>query len=117
MLGRKKAAWTAAFFDRVFDTGETMSVAWYIVLERKIPGFDHGVNGQSRAGKALDALAQEAGVQPLMDFFCASAEELTGFAEDRGIELKEKAIKLAPEKWFPANEGLRTARALIQAGI
>jgi hypothetical protein len=94
-----------------------MSVAWYIVLERKISGFDHDVDGKalSGAGKVLDALAGDAGVQPLMDFFSASPEELAGFSEDQGIDLKEKAIKLPPEKWFSADEGLKTVRALIQA--
>ena len=94
-----------------------MSVAWYIVLERKIPGFDHGVNGKAlgRAGKVLDALAEEAGTQPLMDFFSASPEELAGFAEDHGMDIKEQATKLAPEKWFSANEGLKTVRALARA--
>jgi len=93
-----------------------MSVAWYIVLERKIPGFDHSVNGKalSRGAKVLDALAREAGARPLMDFFSASSEELAGFAEDQGIDLKEGATKLAPEKWFSAHEGLKTVRALAR---
>ena len=94
-----------------------MSVAWYIVLERKIPGFDHSVNGKAlrRAAKVLDALAEEAGARPLMDFFSASPEELAGFAEDQAVDLKEEATKLAPEKWFSANEGLKTVRALVRA--
>jgi hypothetical protein len=94
-----------------------MSVAWYIVLERKIPGLDHSVNGKAlgRAAKVLDALAEEAGAQPLMDFFSASPEELAAFAEDQAMDLKEEATKLAPEKWFSANEGLKTVRALVRA--
>ena len=94
-----------------------MSVAFYIVLERKIPGLDHSVNGKAlgRAGEVLDTLAQEAGAQPLMDFFSASPEELAGLAEDLGMDLKEEATKLAPVKWFSANEGLKTVRALARA--
>jgi hypothetical protein len=94
-----------------------MSVAWYIVLERKIPGFDHDVNGKAlgRAGKVLDALAEEVGVQPLMKFFSASPEELVGFAEAHGVDLKEKGAKLLPERWFSAEDGLKSVRALMQA--
>jgi hypothetical protein len=94
-----------------------MSHAWYIVLERKIEGFDYGVNGKAlaRAGKVLDALAEEAGVQPLMHFFSASPGELAGFVEDQGVNLNEKAISLPPEKWFPAEDGLKTVHALMQA--
>jgi hypothetical protein len=94
-----------------------MSVAWYIVLEREIPGFDHFVNGKAlgRAGKVLDALAEEVGVQPLAKFFSVSPEELLGFAEDHGVDLKENAIKLPHEQWFSAEDGLQSVRALMQA--
>jgi hypothetical protein len=94
-----------------------MSVAWYIVLERKIAGFDHEVNGKAigRAGKVLEALAKEESVKPLMDFFSAPPQELAGFAEDHGMDLKEKAIKLPAEKWFPAEEGLKTVSVLARA--
>ena len=35
---------------RLFRTpGEDLSVAWYIVLEREIFGFDHTVNGKALA--------------------------------------------------------------------
>jgi hypothetical protein len=62
----------------------------------------------------LDALAEEEGVQPLMDFFIASPEELAGFVKDQGMDLRVKVSKLAPE-WFSADEGLKTVRALVQA--
>ena len=95
-----------------------MGVAWYIVLEKKIPGFDPAVNGRAlaRAEKILGTLATELGVPGLMQFFSAAPEELAGFAEDHGVDLESKGIILAAEKWFPAEDGLRTVRALIQAG-
>lgn len=90
-----------------------MSVAWYIVLEREIPGFDHAVNGKAvaRAGDQLDSLADEKGLPTLMSFFSISAEELAGFAGDHGVSLK----KPAPEKWFSADDGLKTLNGLIDA--
>jgi hypothetical protein len=43
-----------------------MSVAWYIVFERKIPGLKSFVNGKSspQAEKPLDALADRSGIRP-----------------------------------------------------
>jgi len=92
-----------------------MSVAWYIVLERNVPGFDHGIDGKvlGHASKALDAVAEEAGVPPLMEFFSASPEELAAFAEDQGIDSTDS--ELPAEAWFSAEDGLKTVRALLQA--
>ena len=94
-----------------------MSVAFYIVLEREIAGFAHGVNGNAiaHAGDVLETLAKEASVKPLMEFFSASADELAGVAEDHGIDLKEKGVRLPAEQWFPAEEGLKTVSALTDA--
>jgi len=90
-----------------------LSVAWYIVLERKIPGFDHVVNGNAvaRADDQLDALADEKGLPTVMSFFSVSPEELAGFAGDHGVSLK----KPVPEKWFSADDGLKTVNGLIDA--
>ena len=88
-----------------------MSVAWYIVLEREIPGFDHSVNGKAvaKAGAQLDSYAKEKGLPLLMSFFSISPEELAGFAEDHGISLEQPP----PQKWFPADDGLKTVNGLI----
>jgi hypothetical protein len=93
-----------------------MSVALYIVLERKVEGFDHAVNGKAlgRAGSALDRLAESAGVQPLMQFFSASPQESAAITEGEGIDIESTGIRLPPERWFPAEDGLKTVRALIQ---
>ena len=89
-----------------------MSVAWYIVLEREIPGFDHAVNGKAaaKAGEQLDSIADERSVPNLMSFFSISAEELAGLAGDHGASL----TKPAPEKWFSADDGLKTLNGLIE---
>jgi hypothetical protein len=96
---------------------QQMSVAFYIVLERAIPGFDQSVDGValSRRCEALDRLAMQAGVQPLMSFFRASPEELADFVEDEGVDFDGRDIKVPPAKWFSAEEGLRTMQALLRA--
>lgn len=88
-----------------------MSVAWYIVLEREIPGFDHSVNGTAvaKAGERLDSLAEEKGLPNLMSFFSISTEELAGFAEGHGVSLKQSP----PQRWFSADDGLKTVNGLI----
>jgi len=93
-----------------------VSVAWYIVLERKIPGFEIFIDGKAlgHASELLDSLARDAGVLPLSEFFSASAEELAGFAADHGVDLKELGTVPA-EKWFLPEEGLTTLGALMKA--
>jgi hypothetical protein len=94
---------------------DELSVAWYIVLEREIPGFDPFVNGKAlaTAGKRLDSLATKKGVPTLMSFFSAPPEDLAGFAEDHGVLLKQAP---SPEKWFSAEEGLETVKSIIEEG-
>ncbi len=95
-----------------------MSVAWYVVLEREIAGVDARVNGKAlgRAGKVLEMLAKELGVPGLMQFYSAAPEELEGFLEDHGIEAQAKGLKVPAQKWFDAEDGLRSVRALFRAG-
>jgi hypothetical protein len=91
-----------------------LSAAWYIALEREIPGFDPFVNGKAVAqgGEKLDTLAKQKGVPTLMSFFSVSPEELVGFAEDHGVKLKQQSS----EKWFSAEDGLNTVNSLIEEG-
>jgi hypothetical protein len=90
-----------------------MSSAWYIVLERKIPGFPHFTGGKAlaRMGDQLEAIAEKEGVRPLMKFFSISAEEYSAIAEPEW----PAAPELPPLQWFSAEEGLRTVRALTEA--
>ena len=92
-----------------------MSVAWYIVLEKQVAGLDSGLNGKAvgHAGTLLNSLAKEARVKPLMDFFATSPLEMSTFADDSGVEIDDS--DLPSEKWFPAEDGLKTVSALIKA--
>jgi hypothetical protein len=93
-----------------------VSIAWYIVLERKIPGSETFIDGKAlgHASELLDSLARHAGVSPLSGFFSASTKALTELAEDHGMDLKELGTVPA-EKWFLAEDGLRTLGALMKA--
>ena len=81
-----------------------MGAALYIVLEKEIDGFDHFVNGKALSSEeeALDEIARNLGVTPLMDFYSTSEEE----AEELGLEG-------GPEGWFTAEQGLATVNALL----
>ena len=91
---------------------DELSVAWYIVLEREIPGFDHAVDGKAaaKAVDQLDSLAYEESLPTLMSFFGISPEELARFASDHDVSLQEPAN----EKWFSADDGLKTINGLLE---
>jgi hypothetical protein len=82
----------------------------YIVLDRKIPGEDVFVNGNSlsKHNDELDRMAKGLGVTPLMNFFSTSKEELASLAGENEASLN------VVEKWFAAEDGLRTLNALLQ---
>jgi hypothetical protein len=88
--------------------------AFYIVLQEKIPGVDAiGLEGRalSKHSESLQALANEAGVNPLASFFSVDRSEVEGLLGDTlGAE-----IKIPDKHWFSAAEGLRTISALLTA--
>jgi len=89
-----------------------MSVAWYIVLEKQIPGLDTFMNGKAlaKAAEKLDYLAKQHSVRPLMSFFSSSREQLLAFAGSEGVETGTEIA----ETWFVAEEGLRTINLLLE---
>jgi hypothetical protein len=98
----------------IYDVGEhAVSTAFYIVLEREIPGFDPFVNGKAlaRAQSLLDVLAQKTGAPRLMDFFSASPAGLAEFAERHAVAIEGNA----DEQWFSADDGLASVRSIRDA--
>jgi hypothetical protein len=91
-----------------------LSVAYYVVFEKEIPGFDPSVNGKAAAGAAdlLDALAKRRSVPTLMSYFSVSAEEVAALAADHGLDPGQAPA----EKWFSAEDGLKTIDAIIEEG-
>jgi hypothetical protein len=87
-----------------------MSLAYYIVLEKKIDGLDTMMNGKSLAHhiESLDEAAKKLGVRPLSDFVSVSSEEIVELLGD-----DVEGSKPWPLEQFPAKDGLATVSALL----
>lgn len=83
-----------------------MSAAFFIVLDQAVD-FDTAVNGKAlaRAEAALEGVALELGVTPLMDFYSTSPEALPEEVTTLVVAFKEE--------WFTADDGLLTLRVLL----
>jgi len=89
--------------------------AYYIVLEKSIPGVEAtGLDGRSLSAHnvKLEALARQAGVPPLLTFFSLNPEELAKFLEDHQVG---ESVQIPEERWFSAEEGLNTVSALLKS--
>jgi hypothetical protein len=90
--------------------------AFYVVLETKTSNADVYVNGNfiSKNSDALDKLAKQLGVRTLLSFFSASPEEIASLLEVESVDAIKDNSKYA-EKWFAADEDLRTVHALLKS--
>lgn len=88
----------------------------YIVVEGEDPGFDTFVNGRSlaRHEDALEKLALNLGVRPLIEFFSADENSMALLIEE-GAGDQELLRKLPPPQWYAPADGLKTVQALLQA--
>jgi hypothetical protein len=88
----------------------------YIVLEREIPNTDVYVNGSvlSKKSQELEKMAKDLGVTTLMGFFSINRDELGSFLSEQDLESAAGNSKY-DEKWFTAEEGLRTVHALLKS--
>jgi len=85
-----------------------MGVAYYIVLDKKKPGFDTSVNGKAVA-REVEAISKITKTLKLPDI-----NEFASFAAlgaEFGADPDSPAAK---EKWFDAEEGLRWVRAVYE---
>ena len=90
-----------------------MGLAWYIVGEKEVPGFDTFVDGKAIAHADEELLAdifKSLHVPPLMDFFSQSPEEIRDFSDEE----TDMPPDLPEEEWFSAADGLKTVRTLAQ---
>jgi hypothetical protein len=87
-----------------------MGTAYYIALEKTIPGLDTIIDGKilSKAEKLLTNAAKRLGVRPLMEFFSTSADEAEDLLGDHIA-----GIDIPAAQWFSAEEGLKTVDALL----
>jgi len=88
----------------------------YIVVEGEDPGYNIYVNGRvlARYESAVEKLALELGVKPLLEFFSADENSMALLIQEGGGN-PDLLRSLPPPQWYPAQEGLRTLAALIAA--
>jgi len=93
-----------------------MAASMYIVVQGDDPGYDIYVNGRAlaRHEDALEKLAVQIGVKPLIEFFSAD-ENLMALLVEGGAGDAELMKQLPPPQWFRGEDGLLTVRALIDA--
>jgi len=93
-----------------------MAASMYIVVQGEDPGFDIYVNGRALARNedAVEKLALQIGVRPLIEFFSAD-ENLMSLLVEGGAGDAELMKQLPPPQWFRGDEGLATVTALIES--
>lgn len=98
-----------------------MSVAYYIVLDNKEPGFDPFVNGKvvAHAAEDLEKVAALAGIQPLESFMGQSSEELmdmlsVDFDDDEYEDNEDCEERYSDKKWFKPSDGIALIDALAK---
>jgi hypothetical protein len=93
-----------------------MAASMYIVVEGEDPGFNIFVNGRAlaRYEGAVERLALELGVRPLLEFFSADESSMALLIEE-GAGNPELLKKLPPPQWYRAEDGLRSVEALVES--
>jgi len=83
----------------------------YIILEKKIADADTYVNGDflSKRNDEREEMAKRLEVRTLMSFFSTSRAEVESMLGEEAGSLGNNI----EEKWFAAEEGLRTVNALL----
>lgn len=91
-----------------------MGLAYYVTLERPIPGVEPAQKPRARVAarndKRLSEIAQALGVLELLEFSSQDPSELRSFLSSQGADVSE--FDLPEENWFEADAGLKTVRAL-----
>ncbi len=88
----------------------------YIVVEGEDPGYDIFVNGRAlaRYENAVERLALDLGVKPLIEFFSADQASMALLIEE-GAGNPELMRHLPPPQWYQGEDGVRTVSALVDA--
>ena len=86
----------------------------YIVVEGEDPGFNIFVNGRAlaRHEDAVEKIALQLGVRPLIEFFSADESSMALLIEE-GAGNPDLLKKLPPPQWYRGEDGLPTVTALI----
>ncbi len=93
-----------------------MAASMYIVVEGEDPGYNIFVNGRvlARYENAVEQLALELGVKPLLEFFSADENSMALLIEE-GAGNPDILKRLPPPQWYRPEDGLSTLAALIEA--
>lgn len=86
-----------------------MSAAFFIVLDRKDPGFDTMVNGKflSQDAKRLEKIAKSLGIHPLEEYVSYSPEDARTMMEEMGTDPDTiEGMQLPEQEWYDPQEGL-----------
>jgi hypothetical protein len=91
-----------------------MAASMYIVVEGEDPGYNIYVNGRvlARYESAIEKLALELGVKPLLEFFSADENSMSLLIQEGGGN-PDLLKRLPPPQWYRPEDGLRTLDALI----
>ena len=94
-----------------------MSLAFVITLERDIPeaaAYAKGKTGKAlaRESNKLDSVARRKSVEPMSGMLSESQAALRAQLEADGFDPTK--MRLPPERWFDASQGIKTAQALAQ---
>ena len=94
-----------------------MALAFVVTLEKDLPAAPErvkGANGKAIAREAdkLDSAARRKSVQPPTALLSESRAALIAQLTADGFDPAK--MRLPPEQWFAAADGLRTVRALIE---
>ena len=93
-----------------------MAASMYIVVEGEDPGYNIFVNGRALARNedAVERIALQLGVRPLIEFFSADESSMALLIEE-GAGNPDLLKKLPPPQWYRGEDGLPTVTALIAA--
>ena len=88
----------------------------YIVVEGEDPGYNIYVNGRmlARYEGAVEKLALELGVKPLLEFFSADENSMALLIEEGGGN-PDLLDRLPPPQWYRPEEGLASVQVLADA--
>ncbi len=96
-----------------------MALALIITLEKELPDATAAYAKSKAMGKAVareadrvDSAARRKGVEPLRAMLSESQAALRAQLEADGFDPSK--MRLAPERWFDAAQGLKSVRALIE---
>jgi hypothetical protein len=95
-----------------------MAQAMVVTLERDLPdavaAYAKAASGKAigRESDRLDSVARRRNVQPVTSMLSESQAALIEQMRMEGFDPSK--MRLPPERWFPAAEGLKTVRALAE---